>query len=475
MTPPAPSLAPFIRRLTLAYTVFLALVLLMPFRFSLDPGLLAANARSIASLWFAESALSLSLVADVLQNVLLFAPLGFFRRAAGAAPRRIAAESFLLSLGAESLQLFSPGRCASVFDLAMNTAGACAGALAFARIGGLGERALRAALRRVPPALGACGAAASLGLALGALFLKVAPAGGQAWERPLPVFLGSAPGDIFSWRGVITRIAAWNRAISPGGGGDGAPGFDINFRGGPREGVIASLPDDVTWSDAGLALRESRVALAPAQAEAFVAAAGGGGPFSVCVWVLPERMDYAQHGAILSAGENTWHCACRIHQRGRDIAFFARTGISGLEWNKPSLLAVAPAPEDAEQEWRFICDGTGFAAGFNGRTRPERVVFRWWATPAGLLLASPAVLEPFTLYAAMFLMVAFFAAMSAPPGLPGAAAAVAIACIVPASGIAVLSAHCDVPVDRYAMMAVVLGAALGVPLGRAWACAARAE
>ena len=45
----------FLRRLTLAYTVFLALVLLMPFRFALDPALLAANARNVASLWFAES------------------------------------------------------------------------------------------------------------------------------------------------------------------------------------------------------------------------------------------------------------------------------------------------------------------------------------------------------------------------------------------------------------------------------------
>ena len=37
MTAPADALKPFIRRLTLAYTVFLALMLLMPFRFSLDP------------------------------------------------------------------------------------------------------------------------------------------------------------------------------------------------------------------------------------------------------------------------------------------------------------------------------------------------------------------------------------------------------------------------------------------------------
>ncbi|HAK95708.1 MAG TPA: hypothetical protein DCM87_12100 [Planctomycetes bacterium] len=288
------------------------------------------------------------------------------------------------------------------------------------------------------------------------------------------MYLGSAPGEIFSWRGIVRRIAVWDHAAGHREGGAAAPAVDIDFRGGPRDGVIASLPGDAAWNDEGIVLRDTRVALAPAQAEAFARAAGAGRPFSVSVWVSPERMDHAQRGTIVFAGENTWRCACRIGQRGRDVQFFVRTSVSGPAWEKPSLTAPAAGLSAGAREWRFIADGNCLGAAFDGRMRPERVVLRWWATPAGLLLASPAVFEPLTLYAAMFLAVAFLAGLASPPGFRGAAAALAIACIVPAMGIAALSAHCGVPIDRYAAAGVVLGAALGVPLGRAWACAARA-
>ncbi|HNS00055.1 MAG TPA: VanZ family protein [Planctomycetota bacterium] len=462
----------FLRRLTLAYTVFLALVLLMPFRFALDPALLAANARNVASLWFAESVLSPSVVADTLQNIALFMPFGFFRRAAGAATRRAAGEAFLVSLGAESLQLLAPGRCASLYDLVCNTAGAWAGAAVFSAWGGFAERALRAARRRVPRRLAVCCAAAGLLAVLATMFLKVAPVEGRAWEGAVPVFLGGAPGDVFAWRGVIHRIALWREATESAAAA--APDVDIDFRGGPKEGFLASLPADAAWSEEGLELRGARVVLAPAQAEAFAQVAGTGRPFSACVWLSPERMDYTQRGAIVSAGESAWRCAFRLGQRERDVQFFVRTSVSGADWDRPALTARAGGERPGGRQWRFIFTGDRLAAAFEGVIQPEGVILRRWATPAGQLLASPFVFEPLTLYAAMFLAVAFLAGLASPPGLRGAAGAAAFACIAPAFGVAALSAYCGLPIDRYAVAAVLLAAALGVPLGRAWACAASA-
>lgn len=79
--------------------------------------------------------------ADLVQNVLAYAPFGLFyalhrlqREACAAAPgpsalRRTVGAAFLLSLTMESLQQFEPARTASLADIAMNVLGALAGAM----------------------------------------------------------------------------------------------------------------------------------------------------------------------------------------------------------------------------------------------------------------------------------------------------------------------------------------------------------
>jgi VanZ family protein len=74
--------------------------------------------------------------ADIVQNILAYAPLGLFvvlwrKRERSLAPRLLVALAigFLLSLAMESLQQFEPARVSSLLDLAMNVLGTLGGAL----------------------------------------------------------------------------------------------------------------------------------------------------------------------------------------------------------------------------------------------------------------------------------------------------------------------------------------------------------
>jgi glycopeptide antibiotics resistance protein len=471
-----PALVPLLRRIAFTYSVFVMLMLLMPFRVSGDPELIAANSKSIASLWFAESLFSASVVADMLQNLVLFAPLGFFCRAAGVGLGRVALAGFLLSLGAETTQLFMPGRCASLFDLVTNTLGAFFGAAAFRPLRAPLDWTLRFATRFFPVRLAPVFAAASLALALLCLFLKVCPTGGLRWEGPATVYLGSMPGDIFAWRGVLERIAFWGEApASSGKEGIHSPAVDLDFRASGREELVSTLPADASWVKEGLLLGGSRVSMSPERAKAVCAALGAGGPFRIGVWCAPERLDFRQNGCIFGVGSDTWHEMAGVGQWGRDVSCFFRTTISGTAWDKPGLVARDAAGGGPDHEWHFDFDGATLRAIIDGSACCEVLSLRWWATPAGLLLASPAVVEPLTLYSALFLFCAFFAALWLPSGARGAVIFAAAALALPAAAVAVLTWLCGVPPEKYALLAVLLGGVCGGLLGRAWACAARAR
>ena len=67
---------------------------------------------------------------DVIQNILMFLPLGVALRYAGVRPSRALLLGFLLSLFVETMQFFVvPGRDASLSDLVTNTTGAGLGAV----------------------------------------------------------------------------------------------------------------------------------------------------------------------------------------------------------------------------------------------------------------------------------------------------------------------------------------------------------
>ena len=115
------------RRLGLALALYLGLVIsivtLVPFRFVWPPDWRLVGYRGLS---------------DVVANVALFLPLGFFVAFGGRGSATAA--GFGLSLAVELLQLTLPGRAPSLLDLASNSLGAGLGSLAFALTGRARER-----------------------------------------------------------------------------------------------------------------------------------------------------------------------------------------------------------------------------------------------------------------------------------------------------------------------------------------------
>jgi len=114
----------------LASTAFIIYGTLLPFQFTTNASEFAAKVGALREVLDGP----VSRV-DLASNILLFIPWGFahgwLRVRAGQRPWRIVLEAtvggFALSLLVESLQLFTPGRVSSVFDLATNSAGAAMG------------------------------------------------------------------------------------------------------------------------------------------------------------------------------------------------------------------------------------------------------------------------------------------------------------------------------------------------------------
>lgn len=145
------------RRLCFVAAALTALLTIFASLYPFDMRALPAPA-TVERLWGLQASwLDFSSRADVLSNVWLFVPIGFF--CAGAlAPHswRTAAfavlGSFALSVGIEAVQLFSPVRTASLTDIAADTAGGALGLTLWMRYGPfVVQSCYRAWLDREPP------------------------------------------------------------------------------------------------------------------------------------------------------------------------------------------------------------------------------------------------------------------------------------------------------------------------------------
>lgn len=137
------------RTLWLVSALFILYGTTLPFAFDGTSAMVASRLSRLpfTTPWALHAADRLS-IPDVVQNVLLFLPfgaLGFLARRSESAARRalvITAAGALLSASVEVLQLFTADRISSLTDLATNTGGAAAGALAAVVGQGLGRRTL---------------------------------------------------------------------------------------------------------------------------------------------------------------------------------------------------------------------------------------------------------------------------------------------------------------------------------------------
>ena len=136
-----------LRWLFVLYCLFILYGTFIPFRFSSDPVFIAAQWRSFFPSLYVNGVRQFSPL-DVVSNVLLFVPFGFFwvgsefgkRFTAGFfnASVGIGLIGGIFALGIELGQLYSPGRTASILDAFCNSSGAALGGiLGYIVFGGL--------------------------------------------------------------------------------------------------------------------------------------------------------------------------------------------------------------------------------------------------------------------------------------------------------------------------------------------------
>jgi len=462
------------RRLSLLYLILLLIVLLMPFSFTPDPALISSGLRRVFSVWPARSVLDPALLADLIQNFVLFLPFGFLCREAVGGTFRAALAGFLVSLCVESLQLTMPQRVASAYDLATNTAGALAGAVLAGLLSGpIHGVASRLLARRPSRGTLLVGAAGSVGVAFFLLFFPVVRAERLSWPPDSPLALGGIPGDRSWWKGVIHRISLWTRVFPDEASLEELPPvLDWDFRAAAGEGRFSLLRApgrEAAWTPEGLRVGTGPVWVSEEAARRFNEITGRGKPFTIRLWLSPERLDAYQEGMAAAAGTRIRQCDFYLRQEGRTVKLFVRTTVSGREWDAPDARFYNCLSDRRPQRWTFFVDSTTIRAFADGTPCSPVFYLKQWTSPAGLLLASPFVMEKLALFSVLFAAYEFFLYLLLAPrsrskwgwfalgGLFGPAAAATAVCAI--SG---------VPVDPLLLLGIAIGAALGSILGGAW-------
>jgi len=124
-------------RLALVYSLFVGYVTTIPFSFAPSAAQVAAHFHRVSWIPFVDPDGTRASIADCVQNVVLFVPLGLlaalqFRRRFHSTGRAIVAATawgLILSASVETLQLFTLDRTTSPTDLVTNTLGTAVGAV----------------------------------------------------------------------------------------------------------------------------------------------------------------------------------------------------------------------------------------------------------------------------------------------------------------------------------------------------------
>jgi len=216
----SPRTAPKSVRLRIGFSIYLFYLLLLtlaPYEFS-SGGFLRWIHESPRT--FFNDILHINLL-DLIDNILLFLPFGFFMRLMNVRSKRPSpVEKWLrpavfgavLSACIELLQVFIPPRSCTVNDVAMNALGSLAGFWIADRWGKGGTRVpgrARNILRLIFPV----GAVAYAGMVL---FLSVLPSrlnDFRGWNSGFPMIIGNESTGDRPWNGAVSRIAIFNRIL----------------------------------------------------------------------------------------------------------------------------------------------------------------------------------------------------------------------------------------------------------------------
>jgi hypothetical protein len=279
-------------------------------------------------------------VADVVGNLLLFAPLG------GLLARRSLwlALGIALALSAliEIAQLWSAARFPSPLDVAANTVGAALGWWFVQR------RGKAARLRQIAQVDGRLTLVAVC-VAVGLLLNWTTPIRSSTladWAAVYPLQLGNEATGDRPWRGTMSSLALFARSL-----------LREEIRAGST--ALADRSDAIVVLPHLVRMNGGRSVLLPAEAaEEFARQAMATDAFSVLAQITTERAEQTGPARIVSFSTDPYHRNFDLGQDGTRLAFRVRTPLSGANGERQRLTS-APVLKAAEPVW--------IAATYDGR------------------------------------------------------------------------------------------------------------
>lgn len=351
--------------------------------------LVVLGAATLSPFWLhcaPQPWLTRSGVADVVQNLVLFVPLGFATRRAPVVALIVLVA--VLSGGIEWLQRWLP-RSPSPWDLAANTGGALLGRWVPAQ--GLGLH-LRGWRRPLP--LSALALAALAGVL--AWPNPMPPNDFSSWQ-PYPLLLGNELTGDRPWHGTVSEIAVYDRALEGDafdGGGlpagtdrgptweEGGPILWIRFAspatgrldgpGGPRPLELEPPGGDgVSLEPDGVRLAGGRWVLPTAWADHVRRRLQATDRISVAVRFRTADLDQEKTARILSMSRNPGNRDFTLGQDGRNLAFRTRTPAVGPNGVRPHATTFDAGLTLDEHHVTAVFDGSASRILRDGQCRGD--------------------------------------------------------------------------------------------------------
>lgn len=267
-------------------------------------------------------------LADLAQNLLLYAPLGMALR------RRplwlVVVLACALSSAIEISQLWSVGRSASLLDVASNTLGAGAAALIASRFSDRFQETR--SIVRVRTTQVALAALVLIGV-FAAWAVPVTSAELSNWDPSYSLLLGNEQTSDRPWRGSVSEL----RLLSPSPGAD-----NFERRGGPGIDTIA------LWQRTFVG--GPPVRLSDSLAARFVRIAMANGSFAIAARLQTSSTSQEGPARIVSFSKDPFHRNFDLGQQGERLIFRVRTPITGLngELHRASSQSVLRTGESIE-------------------------------------------------------------------------------------------------------------------------------
>jgi hypothetical protein len=310
--------------------------------------LLAATLSPLQGVCGAPHVLTTPRLADVLGNLVLFAPFGLALRRHSSASVLLLA--LVLSTTIEAAQLWLP-RVTSPFDVVANVAGAALGRAVAARFPSFELRGSR-------PLATAALVATAIGVGwIASARPTIGPNDLSNWER-FPLVIGNEANGDRPWRGTVAQLWVYDRAIDsaqlpdaetqPAAWSAGGPVLWMRFAAPARARIDGPRgPSEIAWQPPadqamqlagdGLRIGGGRWQLPDAVAGHVYERLVATHEFSVAGRVRPEDLTLAGPARILSLSIDSQHRDFTLGQQLRNVVLRVRTPQTGPNGTNPPV------------------------------------------------------------------------------------------------------------------------------------------